>query len=169
VLDPDGWFHSGDIGEIDSDGYLRITDRKKDLIKTSGGKYIAPQELENALKTEPLVSQVAIIGDRRRFVSALFTVNEENVAKFAAEQKLGSLSYAELCRRPEVRERIQKAVDALNARLPSYSTVKKFTILDADWSQQTGELTPKLSVKRKVVAEKFKAQIDAMYDGQSFD
>ncbi|MGC4121823.1 MAG: long-chain fatty acid--CoA ligase [Myxococcales bacterium] len=169
VLDQDGWFHSGDIGEIDPDGYLRITDRKKDLIKTSGGKYIAPQELENALKTEPLVSQVSIIGDRRRFVSALFTVNEENVAKFAAELKLGSLSYAELCRRPEVRERIQKAVDALNGRLPSYATIKKFTILDTDWTQQTGELTPKLSVKRKVVGEKYKVQIDAMYDGQSFD
>ncbi|HEY3451127.1 MAG TPA: long-chain fatty acid--CoA ligase [Myxococcales bacterium] len=169
VLDPDGWFHSGDIGEVDPDGYLKITDRKKDLIKTSGGKYIAPQELENALKTEPLISQVAIIGDRRRFVSALFTVNEENVAKFAAEAKLGNLSYAELCRRPEVRERIQNAVTALNSHLPSYSTIKKFTILDADWTQQTGELTPKMSVKRKVVAEKFKAQIDALYDGQSFD
>ena len=169
VLDKDGWFHSGDIGEVDPDGYLKITDRKKDLIKTSGGKYIAPQELENALKTEPLIAQVAIIGDRRRFVSALITINEENLAKLAEELKLGALPYAELCKRPEVRERIQKAIDALNSRLPSYSTIKKFTILDADWTQQTGELTPKLSVKRKVVGEKYKAQIDAMYDGQSFD
>ncbi len=169
VLDPDGWFHTGDIGEIDVDGFLRITDRKKDLIKTSGGKYIAPQELENALKTEPLVSQVAVLGDRRRFVSALFTLNEENLTRLATELKLPQHSYADLSRRPEVRARLQQAVDVLNARLPSYATIKRFSILDADWTVQTGELTPKLSVKRKVVAERYKAVIDAMYEGESFD
>jgi long-chain acyl-CoA synthetase len=169
VLDPDGWMHTGDIGEIDPDGYLKITDRKKDLIKTSGGKYVAPQELENSLKTEPLVSQVAILGDRRRFVAALYTVSEENGNKLMQELKVAPASYAAMCRRPEVRERIQRSVDAVNARLPSYATIKKFSILDRDWSQQSGELTPKLSVKRKVVAEKYKAIIDAIYDGEAFD
>lgn len=169
VLDEEGFFHTGDIGEVDPDGYLTITDRKKDLIKTSGGKYIAPQELENALKTEPLVSQVAILGDKRRFVSALMTLSEESLAKLAQERNLQGLSYAELTARPEVRERIQAAVDALNSRLPSYATVKKFALLNQDWSQQSGELTPKMSVKRKVVAEKYKSLIDGLYEGEAFE
>jgi long-chain acyl-CoA synthetase len=169
VLEPDGWFHTGDIGEIDSEGFLRITDRKKDLIKTSGGKYIAPQELENALKTEALISQVLIHGDRRKFVSALVTVSEENARKWAQENNLSFGSVAELTQKPEVRARMQAAIDALNAVQPSYSTVKKFAVLDHDWSQETGELTPTLKVKRKFVNQKYKKILDDFYDGESFD
>jgi long-chain acyl-CoA synthetase len=164
----DGWFRTGDIGVVDADGFLRITDRKKDLIKTSGGKYVAPQELENGLKIEPLVSQVVVVGDRRNYVTALITVSEEAARKWAQENGLGQLSYPELTKRPEVRARIQKAVDALNAHLPSYATIKKFELLEQDFSQNTGELTPKLSVKRKVVLEKYKARVDAMYGGEAF-
>ncbi len=169
VLEADGWFHTGDIGEEDGQRFLRITDRKKDLIKTSGGKYIAPQELENALKTEPFISQVMIHGDRRKYVSALVTVNEENIRKWAKDHGVGDGDYKALTQRPEIRARIQAAVDALNAQQPSYATVKKFTILDHDWSQDTGELTPTLKVKRKIVTTKYKAQLDGMYDGESFD
>ncbi len=165
----DGWFHTGDIGEVDVEGFLRITDRKKDLIKTSGGKFVAPQELENGLKTEPLIGHVVIIGDRRKYVTALFTLSEEAGMAWAKENGLGALSYPQLVKRPEIHARIQKAVDALNAQLPSYATIKRFSLLDADFSQLTGELTPKLSVKRKVVLERHKALIDEMYGGESYD
>jgi long-chain acyl-CoA synthetase len=169
VLEPDGWFHTGDIGELDPDGALRITDRKKDLIKTSGGKYIAPQELESALKTEPLISQVVIHGDRRKYVSALITLSEENARKWAEEHRVPAESFAELTRRPEIRARLQAAIDALNASQPSYATVKRFAILDHEWSQETGEITPSLKVKRKFVTSKFLSVLDGLYEGEAFD
>ncbi|MGI5861990.1 MAG: AMP-dependent synthetase/ligase [Myxococcales bacterium] len=168
VLDADGWFHTGDIGEVDSEGFLRITDRKKDLIKTSGGKHIAPQELENGLKSEPLVSQVMIVGDRRKFVSALITVSEENARKLAEQEGFAAESYAALTRRPEVRKRIEAAIEALNSKLPSYATIKKFAILDHDWTQDTGEITPTLKVKRQVVESRYRQIIDGLYDGESY-
>ncbi|MCA1829639.1 MAG: long-chain fatty acid--CoA ligase [Myxococcales bacterium] len=156
VIDKDGWFKTGDIGEIDKDGYLKITDRKKDLIKTSGGKYIAPQAIEGALKTQSeLISQVVVIGDKRKYVSVLITVVE------AEAKKLGS--------KEAVQQKIQQAIDKLNGTLPSYETIKRFTVLDKDFSQETGELTPTLKVKRKAATKKFKAEIDAMYDGESVD
>jgi long-chain acyl-CoA synthetase len=121
------------------------------------------------MKGDPLISQVLIIGDRRRFVSALVTISEENVAKWAQEAKLSALGYAELVKRPEVRARVQAAVDALNETLPQYATIKKFEILDQDWSQISGEMTPKLSVRRKVVEAKFKKTIDDIYGGERFE
>src|SRR3954464_126271 len=165
VIDSEGWFHTGDIGEIDADGYLRITDRKKDLIKTSGGKYIAPQALEGALKTmSDVISQVVVIGDRRKYVSVLLTVVEAEAKKLT-----GAASYAEATKHPAVRQKIQEAVDRLNATLPSYETIKRFTVLDRDFAQETGELTPTLKVKRKACTLKFKKEIDGMYDGESVD
>ncbi len=165
VIDKDRWFHTGDIGELDSDGYLRITDRKKDLIKTSGGKYIAPQAIEGALKTmSELISQVVVIGDKRRYVSVLMTVAEDQARKVS-----GSSSYPEASRSPAVRARVQEAVDKLNATLPQYETIKRFTILDRDFSQEQGELTPTLKVKRKACTVKYAKQINAMYDGESAD
>ncbi len=170
VIDGEGWFCTGDIGEIDSDGFLRITDRKKDLIKTSGGKYIAPQELENALKAaEPLIGFAMIHGDKRKFVSLLVTISEENARKWASENGIAFGSYAELTQRPEIRARVQAAVDAVNAVQPSYATIKKFAILDHDWAQETGELTPTLKVKRKYVNEKYKRILDEFYDGETYD
>ena len=162
VIDQDRWFHTGDIGELDSDGYLKITDRKKDLIKTSGGKYIAPQAIEGALKTmSELVSQVVVIGDRRKYVSVLLTVTEDQAKKVS-----GAATYAEASQSEAVRARVQEAVDKLNATLPQYETIKRFHILDRDFSQEQGELTPTMKVKRKACTVKYGKQIDAMYDGE---
>jgi len=170
VIDSEGFFHTGDIGELDRDGYLRITDRKKDLIKTSGGKYIAPQALEGALKTmSEVVSQVVVIGDRRKYVSVVVTVAEDQAKKIATEAGEPAGTYAEAARCKAVRAKIQAAIDRLNSTLPSYETIKRFTILDRDLSQEAGDLTPTLKVKRKVITQKFKSQIDAMYDGESVD
>src|SRR5207253_3724775 len=170
VIDKDAWFHTGDIGEIDADGYLKITDRKKDLIKTSGGKYIAPQAIEGALKTmSEVISQVVVIGDRRKYVSVLTTVTEDQAKKVAAAAGEPAGTYKDAAKSKAVRGRVQEAIDKLNATLPSYETIKRFTILDRDFSQETGELTPTLKVKRKAATQKFKPQIDAMYDGESVD
>ncbi|BDG07273.1 AMP-dependent synthetase/ligase [Anaeromyxobacter paludicola] len=158
----DGWFYTGDIGQLDPDGCLRITDRKKDIIVTAGGKNVAPQNLENDLKTDPLISQVMVHGDRRKFLSALVTLNEENVRRWAAENGVG-IGPAGLSQDPRVRARIQQAVDALNAKQASYSTVKKFAILPKDFTQESGELTPTLKVKRKFCTEKYRQILDSFY------
>ncbi|MGA8890154.1 MAG: long-chain fatty acid--CoA ligase [Anaeromyxobacteraceae bacterium] len=157
----DGWLYTGDIGELDADGYLRITDHKKDLIKTSGGKYIAPQNLENELKADPLVSQVMVHGDQRKFVVALVTLSVENARRWATEQGVGEEE--SLHTNPKVRARIQQAIDALNARQASYATIKKFAILENDFAQERGDLTPTLKVKRKVVTERNKKLLDSFY------
>ena len=158
----DGWLATGDIGEVDADGFLRITDRKKDIIVTAGGKNVAPQNLENELKSsEPLVSQVMVHGDRRRFLSALVTLNEEAARRWATDQ--GVPPGAPLDREPRVIARIQRAIDALNERQASYATIKKFAILPGDFTQESGELTPTLKVKRKVVTKNHAAIIEAFY------
>jgi long-chain acyl-CoA synthetase len=162
VIDAEGWFHTGDIGHIE-DAFLRITDRKKDLIVTAGGKNVAPQNLENALKTTPFVSQVMVHGDKRAYLTALVTLNEESVRAWGEQRGKRFPSMAEAAGDAEVKGLIQKAVDELNATLPSYSTVKKFAILPQDFSQETGELTPTLKVKRKYTTEKFKAIIEGFY------
>ncbi len=165
AIDKDGWYHTGDIGELDKDGYLTITDRKKDLIKTSGGKYIAPQALEGALKTaSQLISQVVVIGDRRKYVSVLVTVVEAEALKLT-----GAPSYADATRSPALRRQIQEAIDRVNATVPSYETIKRFIVLERDFSQETGEMTPTLKVKRKVAATKFQKEIDSMYDEQTLE
>ena len=170
VIDKDGWFKTGDIGEIDKDGYLKITDRKKDLIKTSGGKYIAPQAIEGALKTmSELISQVVVIGDRRKYVSVLVTVAEDQAKKVASDGGEAAGSYRDAAQSRSVRARVQDAIDRLNSTLPSYETVKRFTILDRDFSLESGELTPTLKVKRKAATQKYKPQIDSMYEGESLD
>ncbi|HET7754660.1 MAG TPA: long-chain fatty acid--CoA ligase [Anaeromyxobacteraceae bacterium] len=156
-----GWFHSGDIGELDADGYLRITDRKKDIIVTAGGKNVAPQNLENDLKTNPLISQVMVHGDKRKFLSALITLNEENVRKWAADSGI-SLGGA-LNEDPRVRGEIQRAVNELNSRQASYATIKKFAIIARDFTIESGELTPTLKVKRKVATQNYAQILDGFY------
>ncbi|MCJ7795421.1 MAG: AMP-dependent synthetase/ligase, partial [Thermoleophilia bacterium] len=158
----DGWLYTGDIGELDADGYLKITDRKKDLIKTSGGKYIAPQNLENELKGDPLISQAVVHGDNRKFVTVLITLSEENARRWATEQ--GIAEDEPLHANPKMRARIQQAVDALNAKQASYSSIKKFAILELDFTQERGDLTPTLKVKRKVVTERHKKVLDSFYN-----
>ncbi|HZA49565.1 MAG TPA: long-chain fatty acid--CoA ligase, partial [Myxococcaceae bacterium] len=150
VLEKDGWFHSGDIGEMDRDGYVRITDRKKDIIVTAGGKNVAPQNIENLLKTFALISQSMVYGDRRKYLAALICVNEEAARKVLADKGVTApQAYAEVARRPEIREEVQKIIDQVNAEQPSYSTLKRFAIMDQDFTQESGELTPTLKVKRK--------------------
>ena len=157
----DGWFYTGDIGVVDRDGYLKITDRKKDIIVTAGGKNVAPQNLENELKTDPLLSQVMVHGDKRKFLSALVTLNEENVRAWATAN--GISTEGSLHANAKVRERIQQAIDALNAKQASYSTIKKFAILPKDFTQEAGELTPTLKVKRKYCTQKYRDVLDAFY------
>jgi long-chain acyl-CoA synthetase len=156
----DGWLLTGDIGHLEG-GHLRITDRKKDIIVTAGGKNVAPQNLENELKTDPLISQVMVHGDQRKFLSAIVTLNDENARKWAAEH--GVAAGAPLHAAPAVIARVQQAIDAVNARQASYSTIKKFAIAPKDFTQETGELTPTLKVKRKVVTQKYQALLDSFY------
>jgi long-chain acyl-CoA synthetase len=160
----DGWFLTGDIGELTADGCLRITDRKKDIIVTAGGKNVAPQNLENELKGDPLVSQVMVHGDQRKFLSALITLNEENARKWAADAGLdAAMSLEAMAGNPAVRARIQQSVDALNAKQASYARIKAFALLPRDFTQEAGELTPTLKVKRKVCSQKYKAILDGFY------
>jgi len=157
----DGWLATGDIGELDPEGRLKITDRKKDIIVTAGGKNVAPQNLENDLKTDNLISQVMVHGDKRKFLSALITLNDENARKWATEN--GVPPGAALHQDPRIIARIQRAVDSLNARQASYSTIKKFAIVSKDFTVESGELTPTLKVKRKHVTQKYKDVLDAFY------
>jgi long-chain acyl-CoA synthetase len=165
ALDAEGWMHTGDIGEVDQDGFLRITDRKKDLIKTSGGKYIAPQSLEGKLKALcPYVSQVVVHGDNRNFCVALITLDEESTRKWASENGVTGDSFAEIVKSPKVKELIQGYVNQLNSTLASYETLKDFAILPVDFTIDAGEITPSLKVKRKVVETKYKSILDAFYE-----
>jgi long-chain acyl-CoA synthetase len=163
VFQPGGWFHTGDVGEIDGDGYLRITDRKKDLIKTSGGSYVAPQHIENLLKGDPFVSQALVEGDRRPYPVALITLNAEELARLARERGLGDKPAAELVRHAAVIERVRRTVDGVNAHLASYAQVKRFAVLPEDFTQDGGELTPTLKVKRRDVRTKYADVIESMY------
>ena len=156
-----GWLATGDVGQLDAAGRLRITDRKKDIIVTAGGKNVAPQILENELMGDPLISQVLVHGDRRRFVSALITLDEQRAREWAAEHGLASGEGVHL--HPGLRARIQQTVDALNARTAGHSSIKKFAILARDFSQETGELTPTLKVKRRVITQKYQDLLDSFY------
>jgi long-chain acyl-CoA synthetase len=170
ALTPDGWLRTGDIGEVDPRGFLRITDRKKDLIKTSGGKYIAPQAIEGKLKAAcPYISQVIVHGDKRNFVTALVTLDEEPMMKWARDKGLNGKSYGEVAQLPEIKALLAPYFDEVNKSLAKYETVKQFAILPKDLSVDEGELTPSLKVKRKVVEKKYAAMLDKMYEGSVAD
>ncbi|MFT3835369.1 MAG: long-chain fatty acid--CoA ligase [Myxococcaceae bacterium] len=169
VLEPDGWFHSGDIGEFDADGYLKITDRKKDIIVTAGGKNVAPQNLENLLKTYPLISSAMVYGDKRAFLTVLICVAEDYAKKLLSDKGITAASYEDLAKRPEIAAAVQKVLDDVNGQQPPYNTLKKFTVMDHDFTQESGELTPTLKVKRKFCSQKYAAQLDAMYAGKAME
>jgi long-chain acyl-CoA synthetase len=166
VIDADGWFHTGDIGEIDGDGYLRITDRKKDIIVTAGGKNVAPQNIENLMKQSAWVSQAMVYGDKRPYLVALVTLNVETVIRFAREKGIDGEPGA-LVEHTEVRAEVQRAMDDVNSRLSSFETVKKFAILERDFTIEGGELTPTLKVKRKVVSDRYKKLLEDLYAAQA--
>ena len=150
VLGPDGWLRSGDLGSIDEDGFIHVTDRKKDILVTASGKNVAPQNLENALKTAPIVSQALVVGDRRPYVAALVTIEPEQATGVAPD---------------ELHERVQAVVDDVNADRSRYEQIKRFTILTRDFSAEEGEVTPTLKLKRRVVEAHFAREIEELYAG----
>ena len=159
----DGWFATGDIGEIDADGFLRITDRKKDLLVTAGGKNVAPQNIENLLKGDPLISQAMVYGDRRPFLTAVLTLDMEAATSYARELGISGETAAELAGNPQVRTLLEGRVERVNQRLAPYETIKKFVIAREDFTEASNELTPTLKVKRQVVTQKYQEELDALY------
>ena len=158
-----GWLHTGDVGEVDSDGDLKITDRKKDIIITAGGKNIAPSELENSLKFSPYIKEAVVIGDRRKYVSCLIQIELENVAHWAQNNRIAYTNYKSLATHPEVRKLIQTEVDKTNNNFAQVERIKKFTILDKELDQDDEELTATMKVKRANIEKKFKDLIESMY------
>ncbi|MGW1592649.1 AMP-dependent synthetase/ligase [Streptomyces sp. NPDC002343] len=166
VLESDGWFHTGDIGELSPDGYLRITDRKKDLIKTSGGKYVAPAEVEGQFKAVcPYVSNILVHGADRNYCTALIALDEPAILQWAKENGLEGRSYAEIVAAPQTVEMVDGYVRQLNAGLQRWQTIKKFRLLPRDLDVEHGEITPSLKLKRPVVERTYKNLIDEMYAG----
>jgi long-chain acyl-CoA synthetase len=164
VLTEDGWFHTGDIGEL-VDDYLRITDRKKDLIKTSGGKYVAPQKIEIVFKAVcPYASQIVVHGEKRNYVTALITLDPDAMETWAEQHNHSGKSYEELVALPEVRDMVQGYINELNARLERWETIKKFEILQHDLTVEDGDMTPSMKVKRKLVEQKYMNILDSMYE-----
>jgi long-chain acyl-CoA synthetase len=164
AVDEGGWLHTGDIGTLDGDGFLRITDRKKDIIVTSGGKNIAPQNVENLLKNDPFISQAFVYGDRKKFLTALITLSSDEILAWASRNGIPERDIALLAKRPEVERLIRERVEEVNGGLASFEQVKRFALLGRDFSQETGELTPTLKIRRKVVIGKYGAVLDALYE-----
>jgi long-chain acyl-CoA synthetase len=159
----DGWLHTGDVGEVDRDGNLRITDRKKDIIITAGGKNIAPSELENRLKFSPYIKEAIVIGDRRKYLTCLIQIELENVGHWAQNNRIAYTNYKSLATHPEVAKLIQTEVDKANSNFARVETIKRFTILDKELDQDDEELTATMKVKRKIIERKFKDLIESMY------
>ncbi len=160
----DDWFHTGDIGFIDNEGFLSITDRKKDIIVTAGGKNVTPQHIESALKTSKYIAEVVLIGNRRKFISALIVPNFDNVKKFAVDAQIPYTDLTSLLKNPKIVEKIQNEIDRKSVDFASFERVKKFVLLDHDFSIEDGKLTPSLKVKRAIVEQEFKEQINKLYE-----
>jgi long-chain acyl-CoA synthetase len=164
VLTPDGWLRTGDVGELDDDGFLRITDRKKDILVTAGGKNVAPQNIENDFKTSKYLSQALVVGDRRPYVAALITLDPDEIGRWAKENGIeGDL--ATLASHPRVHELVQRVADDVNRERSRFEQVKRFTILPRDFAMEHGEITPTLKLRRRAVIDNFRAEIDELYDG----
>ncbi|MGD8762670.1 MAG: AMP-binding protein, partial [Desulfobacteraceae bacterium] len=159
----DGWLHTGDVGRYDEDGHLYIIDRKKDIIITSGGKNISPSEIENKMKCSPYIKEAIVLGDRRKYLSALIQLEYENVGNWAQNHKIPYTNYKSLARHPEVYELIKQEVEGVNETLARVETVKKFLILEKELDQDDEELTATQKVKRKVIAKRFQKEIEEMY------
>lgn len=163
----DGWFHTGDIGRLDEDGFLTITDRKKDLMKTSGGKYVAPAKVESVIAASiPYVSQVVAVGDGRKYISALLTMDRDNLAKWAARHNMADRDYAEVTQSPELRKTMERFMNAANAKLERWETVKRFAILPSELSVDDGGVTPNMKIRRKVVTDRYADIVESLYDAE---
>jgi long-chain acyl-CoA synthetase len=163
TITPDGWLHTGDVGQVDADGYYRITDRMKDIIITAGGKNITPSELENELKFSPYITDAVVIGDRRPYLTVIIMIDQENVEKFAQDHDVPFSNYASLTRAPEVQQLIQGVIDQVNTRFARVEQIKKFFLLDTQLSAEDEELTPTMKLKRQLVQKKYAERIEAMY------
>jgi long-chain acyl-CoA synthetase len=164
TIDPDGWLHTGDIGSFDDDGFLRITDRKKDIIVTSGGKNLAPQPIENVLKMDPFITEVVMVGNKRHFPAALVVPNFDQLEAWAKEHGIKARDRRELVKNAEVVAHYQKVVDTMTGGLAQFERIKKVALLPREFTVEAGELTPTLKVRRKVVEEKYRDLIDQMYE-----
>lgn len=164
TIDKDGWLYTGDIGVIDADGFLRITDRKKDIIITSGGKNVAPQRVENIMQTSRYIGQVVVYGDRKKYLTGVVTLDQDQVKEWAVKHGIQFSSWEELCKHPKVVELINNEVQEKNKSLSSFETLKKVLIAPNEFSVKSGEQTSSLKIKRKVVTEKYKAQLEALYE-----
>ena len=164
VFTSDGWFKTGDIGTIDKDGFLRITDRKKELFKTSGGKYIAPQPIEQAIKGSRFVSQVVLVGNERKFPAALIVPEWEQIESYARLKGIEIVSHADLCRNPRIIDLFERQIESLTPDLARYEKIKKIALIENEFTIAGGELTPTMKVKRRVIADKYRKVIDRMYE-----
>jgi long-chain acyl-CoA synthetase len=163
VFTADGWFKTGDIGTIDQDGFLRITDRKKELFKTSGGKYIAPQPIEQMIRGSRFVNQVVLIGNGHKFPAALIVPDWERVDSYVQLKGIKAQSRAELCKNPRIIDLFERQIAGLTADLAQYERVKKVALLEDEFTIESGELTPTLKVKRRVIDERYQQIIDSLY------
>jgi len=159
----DGWLHTGDVGVMDEAGFVRITDRMKDIIITAGGKNITPSEIENQLKFSPYISDAIVIGDQRSYLTCLVMIDHDNVVKFAQDHDVPFTNYASLCRAPEVVELIGTEVEAVNKTFARVETIKKFRLIDQLLTAEDEEITPTMKLKRSLVEKKYRELIDGMY------
>jgi long-chain acyl-CoA synthetase len=164
TLSADGWFHTGDIGTIDAEGYLTITDRKKDLIATAGGKKVAPQPIENRMKQNPMIAEAIMVGNGRPYITMLILPEYTRLESWASAAGVNAGDRAALVASPEVHQLYQVIIDEINGSMAQFERIKSFALLDGELTTAAGDLTPTLKVRRKIVEEKFKDQIDRMYN-----
>jgi long-chain acyl-CoA synthetase len=167
TIDARGWLHTGDVGSIDNEGFVKITDRMKDIIITSGGKNITPSEIENQLKFSPYISDTVVIGDKRPYLTCLVMIDQENVEKFAQDHDIPFTNYASLCRAVEVQDLIQREIEAVNANFARVETIKKFFLIERQLTPEDEELTPTMKLKRNFVNKRYAIEIEAMYSARA--
>ncbi|MDF3075343.1 MAG: long-chain fatty acid--CoA ligase, partial [Alphaproteobacteria bacterium] len=165
TVDAEGWLHTGDVGMIDNEGFVKITDRMKDIIITAGGKNVTPSEIENQLKFSPYINDAVLIGDRRKFLTCLIMIDEDNVMKYAQDKNIPFTNYASLCRAKEVQDLIWAEIEKTNENFARVETIKKFRLIETQLTAEDEELTPTMKLKRSFVNQKYKELIDDMYRG----